>query len=100
MLTRVGNLVGFRVQNVSQSKTASAPTLHFEYGRSKREIARIINVSHSMVSDQVAHATMPGLTSPLPVDCDDAVLERRLFLPSQTLSVQRPSVHPNCVARV
>lgn len=30
--------------------------LHFEHGRSKREIARIINVSTSTVSDYVARA--------------------------------------------
>ena len=34
--------------------------LHFEQGRSKREIARIINVSPSTVSDYVARAKLAG----------------------------------------
>src|SRR5476649_1893108 len=65
--------------------------LHFEHGRSKREIARIINVSPSTVSDYVARAKLAGLSSPLPSDCDDAALERLLFPPSEPSSVQRPA---------
>lgn len=65
--------------------------LHFEHGRSKREIARIINVSPSTVSDYVARAKLAGLGSPLPPECDDAALERLLFPPSEPSSVQRPA---------
>jgi len=65
--------------------------LHFEHGRSKREIARIINVSPSTVSDYVARATVAGLSWPLPPECDDAALERLLFPPSEPSSVQRPA---------
>ena len=55
--------------------------LHFEQGRSKREIARITNVSPSTVSDYVARAKLAGLSQPLPPNCDDTVLERLLFPP-------------------
>ena len=65
--------------------------LHFEQGRSKREIARIINVSPSTVSDYVARAKLAGLSPPFPPACDDAVLERLLFPPSEPSSVQRPT---------
>ena len=65
--------------------------LHFEQGRSKREIARIINVSPSTVSDYVARARLAGLSPPFPPGCDDAVLERLLFPPSEPSSVQRPA---------
>ena len=65
--------------------------LHFEQGGSKREIARIINVSPSTVSDYVARAELAELSPPFPPGCDDAVLERLLFPPSEPSSVQRPA---------
>lgn len=65
--------------------------LHFEHGRSKRDIARIINVSPTTVSDYLARAKLAGLTFPLPSEVDDAALERRLFPPSEPSSVQRPA---------
>ena len=65
--------------------------LHFEHGRSKREIARIIKVSPTTVSDYLARATLAGLSFPLPLEVDDAALERRLFPPSEPSSVQRPA---------
>ena len=64
--------------------------LHFEHGRSKREIARIINVSPSTVSDYVARAKLAGLSHPLPPEIGDAALERLLFPPSEPSSVRRP----------
>ena len=48
--------------------------LHFEQGRSKREIARVINVSPTTVSDYLARAKLAGLSYPLPPEVDDAVL--------------------------
>lgn len=65
--------------------------LHFEHGRSKREIARIINVSPSTVCGYVARAKLAGLSSPLPPGCYDAALERLLFPPSEPSSVRRPA---------
>jgi len=64
--------------------------LHFELSRSKREIARIINALPSTVSDYATRAKLPGLSSPLPPECDDAELEPLLF-PSEPSSVQRPA---------
>lgn len=63
--------------------------LHFEHGRSKREIARIIKVSPTTVSDYLARAKLAGLAYPLPAALDDAALERALFPPSEPSSVQR-----------
>ena len=65
--------------------------LHFEHGRSKREIARIINVSPTTVSDYLARAKLAGLSLPLPPEVDDAALERLLFPPTEPASVQRPA---------
>lgn len=65
--------------------------LHFEQGRSKREIARVINVSPTTVSDYLARAKLAGLSYPLPPEVDDAALERRLFPPSDPSSVRRPA---------
>ena len=64
---------------------------HFEHGRSTWEIARIINISPTTVSDYVARAKLAGLSSPLPPDCNDAALECLLFPPSEPSSVQRPA---------
>ena len=64
---------------------------HFEHGRSKREIAGIINASPSTVSEYVARAKLAGLTSPLPADCNDAALEQLLSPPSEPSSVRRPA---------
>ncbi len=63
--------------------------LHFELGRSKREIARIINVSPTTVSDYLARSSLAGLSHPLPEHLDDTALERLLFPPSPPSSVQR-----------
>jgi transposase len=65
--------------------------LHFEHGRSKREIARIISASPTTVSDYLARAKVAGLGFPLPPELDDAALERRLFPPSEPSSVKRPT---------
>lgn len=78
-------------KRLSMRKIHEVLRLHFEHGRSKREIARIINVSPSTVSDYVARAKLAGLSSPLPPECDDVALERLLFPPSEPSSVQRPA---------
>lgn len=65
--------------------------LHFEHGRSKREIARIIKASPTTVSDYLARAKVAGLSFPLPPEFDDAALERLLFPPSEPSSVKRPA---------
>jgi hypothetical protein len=64
--------------------------LHFEHGRPKREIARIINVSPTTVSDYLARATLAGLGSP----CQ----WRSTTPPSNGDCFHRPS-HRRCSAR-
>jgi transposase len=65
--------------------------LHFEHGRSKREIARVLSVSPTTVSDYLARATLAGLSYPLPPEIDETMLERRLFPPCEPSVVQRPA---------
>ncbi|MBC7706860.1 MAG: IS21 family transposase [Rhodoferax sp.] len=64
--------------------------LHFEHGRSKREIARIIGVSPSTVTDYLQRAKLAGLGFPLLADVDEQALNRELFPPSAPSTVQRP----------
>ncbi len=85
-------------KRLSMRKIYEVLRLHFEHGCSKREIARIIQVSPTTVSDYLARAKLAGLTFPLPADLDEAGLERTLFPPSEPSSVQRaepdwPKVH-------
>lgn len=65
--------------------------LYFGHSRSKREIARIIGVSPTTVSDYLARAKLAGLSYPLPSELDEPSLERLLFPPSEPSSVQRPA---------
>lgn len=65
--------------------------LYFGHSRSKREIARIIGVSPTTVSDYLARAKLAGLSYPLPSELDETSLERLLFPPSEPSSVQRPA---------
>jgi len=46
--------------------------LHCEHGRSKQEIAHIINVSPFTVADYVARAKLASSSSPLALECDNA----------------------------
>lgn len=64
---------------------------HFEHGRSRREIVRIINVSPTTVSDYLARAKLAGLSSLLPPETDDATLEQLLFPPNEPSLMQRPA---------
>ena len=53
--------------------------LTWSCGLSQREVAAACNLSRSTVSEYVQRARAAGLSWPLPQDCDDAVLEARLF---------------------
>jgi transposase len=59
-------------------------------GLSDRAIGRALGLSYSTVATYVVRATDAGLFWPLPVDLDDAGLERRLFdcAPAEALRVQ------------
>lgn len=78
-------------KRLSMRKIHEVLRLHFGHDRVKREIARVINVSPSTISDYVARAKLAGLCSPLPADYDDAALARLLFPTSEPSAVQCPA---------
>jgi len=85
---------------LSMRKITEVLRLYFEHSRSKREIARIIGVSPTTVTDYLSRAKLAGLSYPLPSDMDELALERRLFPPNEPSAVQRPApdwaqVHAN-----
>lgn len=53
--------------------------LAYEGGRSQREIAGSLALSQSSVSLCLSRFRASGLTWPVPPDCDEATLDRRLF---------------------
>jgi len=53
--------------------------LKWEKGLAIRQIARSLNISHSMVKDHLARAELAGLSWPLPEGMTDAALEELLF---------------------
>ena len=77
-------------KRLSMRKIHEVLRLHFEHGRSKREIDRIIDALPTTVSDYLARARLAGLSFPLPPELDDAALERRLFPLNEPSSVKRP----------
>jgi len=76
---------------LSMRKITEVLRLYFEHSRSKREIARIIGVSPTTVTDYLSRAKLAGLSYPLPADMDEVALERRLFPPNEPSVVQRPA---------
>jgi IS30 family transposase len=52
--------------------------LHHD-GVSAREIARTLGVARTTIQDNLARARAAGVGWPLPAECSDEVLERRLF---------------------
>jgi len=64
--------------------------LHFECGRSNREISRAIGASPTTVCDYLRRAKAAGLGYPLPDGLDEQALERRLFPPIVPADVIRP----------
>jgi transposase len=55
--------------------------LHFESGRSAREIARSLGVARSTVGEYLRRAQAAGIGWPLPAGVGEVELERRLFPP-------------------
>lgn len=64
--------------------------LHFECGRSAREIARSLGVGRSTVGEYLWRATEAGLGWPLPAGLGEVELERRLFPPPPAAGTARP----------
>src|SRR5690606_12116075 len=66
---------------LSMRKITETLRLHFECGRSNREISRAIGASPTTVCDYLRRAKAAGLSYPLPEGMGDLALERRLFPP-------------------
>lgn len=64
--------------------------LHFEEGRTKRQIAQSIGVSPTTVGDYIQRAQVAGIGYPLPAGMDDDALDRRLFPPAPPVTLKRP----------
>src|ERR1035438_8665876 len=69
-------------------KTHEVLRLHFESHLSPEKIGSICKVSRSTVQRYLERLKSAGLSWPLPVDCDDVALERRLFPPPPVVSSQ------------
>ena len=64
--------------------------LKHENKLANRQIAKSLSVPKSTVADHLTRARMAGLKWPLPDDVDETTLERLLFPPPPSASVQRP----------
>jgi transposase len=71
-------------------KIAEALRLHFECGRSQREIAEVIGASPTTVGDYLRRATRAGIGYPLPAGLDEWALQAKLFPPAPPSRVARP----------
>ncbi len=61
-------------------------------GLSARQIARCVSSARSTVAQCLQRAEAAGLAWPLPADCDEAELERRLYPPSTLRAAPRPAL--------
>ena len=56
--------------------------LKYACDASVRTIARSVGVGHTTVAEYLRRTAVIGITWPVPVEIDDAELERRLFTPA------------------
>lgn len=72
-------------------KTREVLRLSWGLGLTSRQVAASLGLARSTVAEYVRRAEEAGLGWPLPPDCDDFILERRLFPPTPLVaSVDRP----------
>ena len=64
--------------------------LHFDGGRSQREISRSLNCSPTTVGEILRRAKLAGLSWPLPAEESEAGLEARLYPPAAHSHQSRP----------
>jgi transposase len=65
--------------------------LSWGLGLTSRQVAASLGLARSTVAEYVRRAEEAGLSWPLPPDCDDFILERRLFPPAPLIaSADRP----------
>ena len=62
-------------------KTRDVLRLRWGLGLTSRQVAASLGLARSTVAEYVRRAEEAGLSWPLPPDCDDFILERRLFPP-------------------
>jgi len=74
---------------LSMRKITETLRLHYECGRTFREISRAIGASPTTVSEYVRRAKAAGLGYPLPEGLDDSALELRLLPPVVASDVVR-----------
>ena len=77
-------------KRLSMRKIRDVLRLKCGLGRSNREIAAILRISHSTVGSYVRRAREAGVSWPLPDDLDDAALEAALYPPPAPSRVPRP----------
>ncbi len=72
-------------------KIREALRLSWGLGLTARQVAASLDLARSTVAEYVRRAEEAGLRWPLPQDCDDFILERRLFPPTPLVAtVDRP----------
>lgn len=71
-------------------KIAECLRLHFECGRTLREIAEAIGASPTTVSAYLRRAARAGIGYPLPAGLDEAAVQAQLFPPAAPSRVARP----------
>ena len=77
-------------RSLSMRKIRDILRLKHENKLANRQIAKSLSVPKSTVADHLTRARMAGLKWPLPDDVDETTLERLLFPPPPSASVQRP----------
>lgn len=77
-------------KRLSMRKIAETLRLHFECGRSQREIAEVLGASPTTVGAYLRRAHRAGIGYPLPGGMDEAALQARLFPPAPPSRVARP----------
>ncbi|MEQ1916478.1 MAG: IS21 family transposase [Gallionella sp.] len=74
---------------LSMRKITEALRLHFECGRTQREISRAIGASPTTVGEYLRRAKAAGFSYPLPAELDETAVEQRLFPPPVPVDVVR-----------
>src|SRR6202012_458992 len=69
-------------ERLSMRKVREVLRLKYACGASVRTIARSVGIGHSTVAEYLRGTAVIGITWPVPVEIDDAELERRLFTPA------------------
>ena len=77
-------------KRLSMRKIRDVLRLKYGLGRSHREIAAMLRISHSTVGSYVRRAREAGVSWPLPDELDDARLEAALYPPTPPSPVPRP----------